>query len=114
MSDQEEIDWKYPHLARFKNYAIGFGAALILVGGIIGSIVYFMPPLAPQTEPTITIEPIVPAVTQKSKAAAKLSSRPADAAAPVVKESLTTEKPQIDDGFTTELDKQVLNLESKL
>jgi hypothetical protein len=110
-------DWKEPLWAKFRNYAIGFGAALLVVGVLVAAIAYFAEPLAPQTEPvTMTIEPIVrpPAVIQKNKPAAKSISRPADSDAPVVNDSFTTEKPRIDDGFTAEFDKQVLNFESKL
>ena len=58
MIDQEKLDWKEPLLAKFKSYAIGFGAALLVVGVIVAAIAYFAPPLAPQTEPTMTVYPL--------------------------------------------------------
>jgi hypothetical protein len=52
-------DWREPLWAKFKKWAVGFGAALLVVAAIVAAIAYFMPSLAPQTEPvTMTIEPI--------------------------------------------------------
>lgn len=117
----EKPDWREPLWAKFKSYSIGFGAALLVVGAIVAAIAYFAPPLAPQTEPvTMTIEPI-PQVTAKAptqkraKAATEKIAAQASNAAPVSDMGIPiSQKPRIDDGFTAEFDKQVLNLESKL
>lgn len=117
----EKEDWKEPLWAKFKKWAVGFGAALLVVGAIVAAIAYFTPSLAPDDTPsTMTIEPIPPAVTEKTKAAAKSTSRPADAAVtkppekqsekapeasnPTIKESLTVE----------ELNKQLEQLNQQL
>lgn len=54
----DKVDWKYPLWTKFRDYAIGFGAALLVVGAIVAAIAYFAPSLAPQTEPTITVYPL--------------------------------------------------------
>ena len=121
----DKPDWKEPLLAKFKSYAIGFGAAVLLVALLL-SVLYLWKgseaALAPQTEPTMTIYPL-PQVTAKALA----QKRAKVATEKIATQSINTpampsfeagkqpvKKPQIDDGFTTELDKQVLNLESKL
>lgn len=106
-------DWREPLWAKFKSYAIGFGAAVLVVALLL-SVLYLWKgseaALAPQTEPvTMTIEPI-PQVTAKSPAqkrvkvatekianqvintpAIPVTGIPASSQKPVAKESLTVE-----------------------
>lgn len=120
----DKVDWKEPLWAKFRNYVIGFGVAVVFVALVLTAAYFWLKPepLAQQTEPvTMTIEPI-PQVTAKSPAqkrakvaTEKIATQAGNALdTPVVNESLTVEKPRIDDGFTAEFDKQVLNFESKL
>jgi hypothetical protein len=124
--------WK-DNIYQSKLFAFLTSSALawtLLVAVLAASYVLLkMPPLAPQTEPTMTIEPI-PQVTDKStvqkrakgateNVAAKSTNTPASDGFYGLKPhekppEKTVKKPRIDDGFTAEFDKQVLNLESKL
>ena len=119
----DKVDWKEPLWAKFRNYVIGFGVAVVFVALVLTAAYFWLKPepLAPQTEPvTMTIEPI-PQVTAKAptqkraKAATEKIAAQASNAAPVSDMGIPiSQKPRIDDGFTAEFDKQVLNLESKL
>jgi hypothetical protein len=122
----DKLDWKEPLWAKFKSYAIGFGAAALVVALLLSALYLWKgseAALTPQTElVTMTIEPI-PQVTAKApaqqrvkvaaeKIAAQAVNTPATASFDIEKQPV--KKPRIDDGFTAEFDKQVLNFESKL
>jgi hypothetical protein len=112
-------DWKEPILAKFKSYAIGFGAAVFLIALLL-SVLYLWKKTdaSPQTEPvTMTIEPIpqlaAKAPTQKrvkfatENVAAKAVNTPA---ASTVKESLTVEKTEP----LTDFDRDLINFERQI
>ena len=119
----DKPDWKEPLWAKFKSYALGFGAAVVFVALVLTAVYFWLKPepLAPQTEPTMTIEPI-PQVTAKAPAQkrAKVATEKIAAQAINTRDTpdmgipVSVPKPRIDDGFTAEFDKQVLNFESKL
>ena len=68
----DKVDWKEPLWAKFRNYVIGFGAALLVVGVIVAAIAYFAPPLAPDDAPsTMTIETIAQTQSKVIKPAIK-------------------------------------------
>ena len=123
----DKLDWKEPLWAKFKSYAIGFGAAVLVVALLL-SVLYLWKgseaALAPQTEPTMTVYPLPQnqAKDQFVKPNKKVD-KPVQKANPLPHvpennfgniEKQSVKKPRIDDGFTAEFDKQVLNFESKL
>jgi hypothetical protein len=108
----EKVDWKEQPWAKFKSYAIGFGAALLVVGAIVAAIAYFAPPLAPDDAPsTMTIEPIAPTkqVIKPAikKEAAKAVNKPvtADVGIPITdKKAVSASKAQTVDELNQELE----------
>jgi hypothetical protein len=112
-------NWKEPLWAKFKSYAIGFGAAVFLIALLL-SVLYLWKKTdaSPQTEPvTMTIEPI-PQVADKSTVQKRVKAATENVAAkaintkaaPTVKESLTVEKTEP----LTDFDRDLINFERQI
>ena len=115
----DKPDWKEPLLAKFKSYAIGFGAAVLLVALLL-SVLYLWKgseaALAPQTEPTMTVYPLpqTPSKVVKpaiKKEAAKAVNKPIipDVGIPITdKKTVKPTEP------LNQFERDLANFESKL
>lgn len=55
-------EWRFPLLARFKNWVIGFGAAAVLIlAALYGAYLYMRPVPVEATKPAIAVGATVPA-----------------------------------------------------
>lgn len=90
-------EWKYPLWTRLKNYAIGFGSAVLVVALLL-SVIYLWKgsetALAPQTElpKTAVVAPVQNQFVEPNKKV-KPTVKKAEVK-PTVKDYLTTEKPK--------------------
>jgi len=119
----DKPDWKEPLWAKFKSYAVGFGAALLVVGAVIAAIAYFAEPLAPQTEVS-TVEPAPVAKAEPTRKAAKKPAKSATekiaaqavnaTATAVTGNPVSVPKPRIKDDFNAEFDKEQARFEANL
>lgn len=120
----DKPDWKEPLWAKFKSYAIGFGAAVLVVALLL-SVLYLWKgseaAIAPQTEPTMTVYPLPQnqAKDQFVKTNKKVTQAVKKSEVkPTVNEMETVGKPivqpRIDDGFTAEFDRDLSKFETNL
>jgi hypothetical protein len=110
----DKIDWKEPLWAKFKSYAIGFGAAVLVVALLL-SVLYLWKgseaALAPQTE-IMTIEPIAP--TKQFVEPNKKVVKPAKAVKnPTISKIDTVQKPKPAEPLT-QFDRDLAEFERKI
>lgn len=108
-------------MSKLLSWAVGFGAAVLLVAGILAILyyVYKPEPLAPQTYTVYPIEPDKPIKTMGKKIATKATNTLAmpEFKAEKVEEKMTVKvakKPVVNDPFTAEFEARLSEFERKI
>ena len=112
----DKVDWKEPLWAKFRNYVIGFGVAVVFVALVLTAAYFWLKPepLAQQTEPTMTVYPL-PQVTAKATVQKKVTQTiKKPEVKPTINEMETVEKPIKPAEPLTEFDRDLEEFERKI